>query len=68
MQKKKDFKELTFLPRYRISPVLDEYVSTYPALLKFSKRAPERCYSAPGQNKNIKSTIREAKAFFKNLT
>ena len=37
MQKKK-FKKLTFLPKYDIGPDLAEYVSTYAALLKFSKR------------------------------
>ena len=46
---KKIFKKLTFLPKYRISPVLEEYVSTYAALLKFSKRARERCQSFLGK-------------------
>ena len=43
-KKKKKLKNLTFLPKYDIGPDLAEYVSTYAALLKFSKRARERCY------------------------
>ena len=35
---------MTFSPKYDIDPDLAEYVSTYAALLKFSKRARERCY------------------------
>ena len=40
---KKIQKNLTFSPKYDIDPDLAEYVSTYAALLKFSKRARERC-------------------------
>ena len=38
---KKIFKNLTFFPKYDIGPDLAKYVSTYAALLKFSKRARE---------------------------